>query len=223
MKIGVHQPSFLPWAGFISKVINSDVFVTYDIVQFEKNNFQNRVKFDNASRWLSVPINFSLKNNPLICNLEILNERDLVKIAKTIQQTHAKSPYKHRIQLILEYLQNPLWSKMLTDINSDLLTLMLEELGVTREVVMAKVPQDDYPLTLSPQDRLNKIVTDLGGTKYVVGSGYASYSKPEDYCVPLVVQDVAEDTYKGSFIDIMATVEDPLAYLADKIKYQETA
>lgn len=57
MIISAHQPSYLPWLGYLDKIIKSDVFVFLDSVQFEKNSFINRnlVKSREGPIWLSIP------------------------------------------------------------------------------------------------------------------------------------------------------------------------
>lgn len=59
MTLGIHQPHFFPWLGFFHKIINSDVFVFYDDVQFRRRYFQNRAQIKDEEgeiRWFSVPV-----------------------------------------------------------------------------------------------------------------------------------------------------------------------
>ena len=44
MIVSVHQPHFLPWTGYLNKLVHSDVFVWLDSVQYRKNYFQNRTE-----------------------------------------------------------------------------------------------------------------------------------------------------------------------------------
>ena len=34
--IAIHQPEYLPWLGYFKKIMNSEIFVILDDVQFEK-------------------------------------------------------------------------------------------------------------------------------------------------------------------------------------------
>ena len=61
MITSIHQPNYLPWLGFFSKIKQSDLFVLFDDVQFPrgKKHFghRNKIKTNfNASKWLTVPI-----------------------------------------------------------------------------------------------------------------------------------------------------------------------
>ena len=39
------QPSFFPWPGYFDMIEQSDVFIYYDHVQFDKNGWRNRNYF----------------------------------------------------------------------------------------------------------------------------------------------------------------------------------
>ena len=58
MILAAHQPSYLPWLGYLDKMAKADVFVVMDDLQYEKDNFQNRnrVKLNNGAGWLTVPL-----------------------------------------------------------------------------------------------------------------------------------------------------------------------
>jgi len=36
MKIAIHQPQYLPWPGYFNKILQSDIFVFLDDVQYKK-------------------------------------------------------------------------------------------------------------------------------------------------------------------------------------------
>ncbi|MBX4189768.1 WbqC family protein [Candidatus Parcubacteria bacterium] len=54
MKLGCHQPNFVPWLSYFHKIQKSDVFVVMIHCQFEKNNFQNRFNLD--EKWITKPV-----------------------------------------------------------------------------------------------------------------------------------------------------------------------
>ena len=59
MKVAIHQPNFFPWAGFFSKIKNSDIFVLLDDTKCSKNSYFNRNRFSVNGKetcWLTVPI-----------------------------------------------------------------------------------------------------------------------------------------------------------------------
>jgi len=60
LTVSVHQPQYAPWLGYFDKMIQSDVFVLLDSVQFKKNEFQNRnkIKTSQGWQWISVPVRY---------------------------------------------------------------------------------------------------------------------------------------------------------------------
>ncbi|HTV17664.1 MAG TPA: WbqC family protein [Polyangiaceae bacterium] len=58
MIVSIHQPHFLPWLGYFDRMRQSDLFVLLDHVQFERQNYQNRVQIKTGQglHWLVVPV-----------------------------------------------------------------------------------------------------------------------------------------------------------------------
>lgn len=58
MILSAMQPCYLPWLGFFNKIVNSDLFVLLDDVQFEKGSYINRVQIKTAQgpHWLTIPV-----------------------------------------------------------------------------------------------------------------------------------------------------------------------
>ena len=56
--LSAHQPCYLPWMGYFSKIVNSDIFVILDNVNFEKGSYINRTKIKTAQgeHWLTIPV-----------------------------------------------------------------------------------------------------------------------------------------------------------------------
>jgi hypothetical protein len=56
--VTVHQPHFVPWLGYLHRMVQADLFIILDHVQFERRNYQNRtmIRFDCEARWLTVPV-----------------------------------------------------------------------------------------------------------------------------------------------------------------------
>lgn len=58
MLVAIHQPHYLPWLGYLSRMACADLFVLLDHVQFERRNYQNRnrVRVNGEAQWLTVPV-----------------------------------------------------------------------------------------------------------------------------------------------------------------------
>ncbi|MEC8198310.1 MAG: WbqC family protein, partial [Pseudomonadota bacterium] len=53
MIVAIHQPNYFPWLGYFRKMIEADVFIFLDDVQFSKGSYTNRVGIRSGSgrRW----------------------------------------------------------------------------------------------------------------------------------------------------------------------------
>ena len=58
MIVAAHQPHYLPWLGYLDRMLRADLFVVLDHVQFERRNYQNRTRIllDGLGHWLTVPV-----------------------------------------------------------------------------------------------------------------------------------------------------------------------
>lgn len=61
MRIGIHQPNFVPHFGFFHKMSMCDKFIILSEVQFEKNGYQNRYFLQKKQRWVTMPVNGGLE------------------------------------------------------------------------------------------------------------------------------------------------------------------
>ena len=58
MIVTIHQPDHMGYLGFYHKIMNANMYVILDIVQFAKREFihRNRIRGANGAMWLSVPV-----------------------------------------------------------------------------------------------------------------------------------------------------------------------
>lgn len=58
MIVAIHQPHFIPWLGYLDRMARADLFILLDHVQFERQNYQNRVRIKTGQgpQWLTVPV-----------------------------------------------------------------------------------------------------------------------------------------------------------------------
>ena len=56
--VAIHQPNYLPWLGYFYKMINCDIFVYLDAVQYPRGQSfaaRNRIKNPNGASYLTIP------------------------------------------------------------------------------------------------------------------------------------------------------------------------
>lgn len=172
MIVSIHQPHFLPWSGYVNKVLNSDVFVWLHNVQYRKNYFQNRTKiknpFTDAEAWFTVPVTTSLSSR--IDQVMVANNTWHVKSVKTLEQFYKKSPFFNTYfeQLSATFSA----SDNLDRINHHSFKYLLEVLGYKGRFVRI---EDLDVQTDDPNDRLIEICRLLEAKKYIAGKGGHNY------------------------------------------------
>ncbi len=70
--LSAHQPVYLPWLGLFHKIALTDIFCFFDIVQYQRKDFNNRNKIKTSAGpiWLSVPVKSSGRFDCLITDIE---------------------------------------------------------------------------------------------------------------------------------------------------------
>ena len=74
--IAISQPTYFPWIGYFGLIMNSDIFIFLDDVQFDKRSWQqrNKVKSNLGEQFISVPVKTKKKSRQLIKDVEINNQ-----------------------------------------------------------------------------------------------------------------------------------------------------
>ena len=168
MIVTIHQPHFLPWPGYFNKIINSDLFIYYDIVQFSKNNFQNRVTIKNSDMkklWITVPVKKD-KLKKRIHDVIISNPKNIIKLGKTITQAYGKSKYFSTIWPYFEITFSKKY-KYLSDLNYDFLVILLKLMNIKTKVLKSS---EMGIKSIDPTKKLVEICENTGASYYLSGS-----------------------------------------------------
>ena len=139
MLVAIHQPCFLPWLGYLDRMMRSDLFVILDHVQFERRNYQNRtlVRNGDEAKWLTVPV-VQVSQKETILEKRIDNPAETPRGGRwwgpttfsTLKYAYRKAPHFARYAPKLEELLNTRW-EMLVDLDLAMLDFLREELGIT--------------------------------------------------------------------------------------------
>jgi hypothetical protein len=94
--VAVHQPNFMPWIGFWNKLVNADRMVLMCGVQFDRGDYQHRVKLNGS--WLTVPVK-STQHHAMITEIEMADTSAIPRLAKTVRQVVMSKKNKYRDRL----------------------------------------------------------------------------------------------------------------------------
>ncbi len=201
MKLGIHQPQYLPWLHYFIKIKECDIFVLLDTVDYQKNGIQNRnqIKTNNGKTWLTVPVVNKLGQK--IKDVSISNINDWKKKHRmTLDQFYNKSEfyknYKHEIDEI--YLTQ--WGS-LSELNIKFIIKMLKWLNINTPIYRSsdlKVYGQSTELIINICNEFNakQYISGLGGKNYLDENFFAKNNIKLNY---LKNKKIAE--YRQSYSD----------------------
>lgn len=172
MIVAAHQPSYLPWLGYLDKMAKADVFVVMDDLQYEAQNFQNRqrVKLNSGAAWLTVPLERGNQGDR-ICDKRIANAGNPKQHWQrcqwaTLRTHYGKAPHWARYAAELEEVYTRPWQR-LVDLDLHLLDLARGWLAITGPVLQSS----SLGLEGHKTDRIIDLCRKVGAKVYLSGSG----------------------------------------------------
>jgi hypothetical protein len=141
MIIALHQPHFLPWLGYLERMLQADLFIVLDHVQFERRNYQNRTRIllDGQPQWLTVPVvqHSQLErvidkqiDNPVKTELHWWGSSHF----QTLRHAYRKAPYFQVYAPTLRKILESRWER-LADLNQALLDYLRDILDIRTPLV----------------------------------------------------------------------------------------
>lgn len=110
MKLGIMQPYFFPYLGYISLIKHTDMFILFDTVQFIRHGWieRNRVlKQDEGWLYIQVPLIKEKGRDTLIKDIKIDNKQKWQqKILSQLQPYKKTAPYYKQVIAMLTELFN---------------------------------------------------------------------------------------------------------------------
>ena len=186
MIIAIHQPNYIPWAGYFFKIAQCEKFVFLDDAQYTKNSFinRNRIKTPQGEHWLTIPVSVSLGQSIRdIC----LKNGWAEKHIKTLQQSYAKTKgFKHHIDGIAQILTAK--HDNLAELNIALIEHICRILEIKTHLVRAS----ELDIEERSDERLAVITERLGGDTYLSGFGGENYQLKETFSN----RNIALEVYK---------------------------
>lgn len=118
MLIAIHQPHYIPWLGYLDRMVKADLFVILDHVQFERRNFQNRttIRLEGQPKLLTVPV-IQLSQKEVIVEKRVDNSEDGGRDwgpthFKTLKYAYRKAPFFAQYAPRLEAILHAKWDKL---------------------------------------------------------------------------------------------------------------
>lgn len=183
MRVGVHQPNFLPWMGYFFKMAQCDVFVLLDHVEYTKQSFTKRIKIHKPEnledeQYIIVPLQ-KHSDFASINSLQLVeNNKWQKKIANQIHQSYHKAPYYYQIEPLIErFFNQPLGSNSFSHFTIELIQHIAEMLELNPKWILSS----DLKIECTGKDVNFDIVNLLEGQAYISGMGAKKYLDESRY------------------------------------------
>ncbi|MBI3553496.1 MAG: WbqC family protein [Elusimicrobia bacterium] len=211
MFVTIHQPEFMPWAGFFNKIITTDQIVILDTVKFQKNYFDNRcrIKQGGKAQWLTVPVahrDAGLPINQMEISPDVPWEK---KSWHALYYNYHKAPHWKEHAPFLESFFSPGRWKKLVDLNRAFIAYVCESLGLPFKFRLAS--------ELKVESHGSQLVLDLckaaGASRYLSGAFGKDYLDEGAFKaagVELVFQDYscpAYEQFDGPYVGPLSVVD----------------
>jgi len=130
------QPTYLPWAGYFNLILNADIFVFLDDVQFEKQSWQNRNKIliDSKEHLLSIPVSRKAFNTTIKDVVVDDTQKWRKKHISAISQNYCGHKYYENFKPVLGII-NDVSHVNLIDINIRIIHFICEILSIKKEFI----------------------------------------------------------------------------------------
>ena len=178
MRLAAHQPQYLPWLGYFDKMDRVDLFVLLDVVQYKKNEWQNRnrIRTPEGWQWLTVPVHYRFPMRILDVGIDRASPwRRKHREALRIHYAHAA----HRAGVLpaIEALLDESCAD-LAGLNMRSVKLLAGLLGIRTPIVAASSLGD---LPEGADERLIHLCRHFSCSTYVAGAGGRAYMDLEAY------------------------------------------
>lgn len=212
MRVSIHQPQYLPWVPYFTKMLKSDVFVFLDSVAFQKNGVQNRnqIKTASGAQWLTVPVKHKLGQS--IMNTQLATTFDWRRKHKvSIFQNYSKAPFFRVYEKKFDAIYDRDWDN-LCELNIESTKVLLELLGISVNLLRSS----DLDVTGSGSELIKNICTRLGADTYISGVGGRQYLDHKDfedsgidvyYLAPEFPREYDQSYRKAGFINNLSAID----------------
>lgn len=167
----IHQPQYLPYLGFFHKLLQGDIFIAMDNVEFLRRGLQhrNKVKTNQGEQWLTVPVRHQQKQ--LISEVNINTDFPWSrKHWQTLKTNYSPAPYFETYAPNLQQFFHQEWCS-LCHLNMALIQWVMEVLEIKKPIV--------YASTLAVEGCKSELLINLskavGADTYLSGAGGRNY------------------------------------------------
>lgn len=209
----IHQPDFMPYLGFFQRLLQADIYIVMDNVQFVRGSRsmtnRDKIKTANGESWINVGIQkpaYKCKIN----EVQILQDTQWrVRSLNLIKENYRRADFFDEIYPYLDELYSLKCDKMI-EFNMASIKMLIELFGI--EEIELKCASE-LAVTGRSNELIINLVKAVGCHRYLSGIGARNYYIPEMYeeaGIEVVWQEFEHPVYKqqfGEFIPYLSSID----------------
>ncbi|MFE2727134.1 WbqC family protein [Kitasatospora sp. NPDC059327] len=170
--LAAHQPAYLPWCGFFSRLLEMEAYVALDHVQFSERGRQHRNQVRGPASGLPVRLTVPVRHSfgQSLTEVRTADQAWPRRHWRTLTQAYGRAPYWTLYADRLRAVYERPWTH-LVDLNLSLTRLLLHALDLPARVVRSS--------ELAPRSSGTGMLVDLcrlrGADTLLVGTGALGY------------------------------------------------
>jgi len=167
------QPNYIPWAGYFELINTSDIFVFLDDVQYTRRDWRNRnkIKTENESKWLTVPVIKQNRESLLIKDVMIDNTNNWRRSHyDTLKRFYSNAPYWELYQEFIDSMYLMEWGNL-----CELDIAFIVKISNILKLNTKFVRSSSLMTNGTKEEKLISICKELGISTYVSGPSGKNY------------------------------------------------
>jgi len=212
--VAIHQPHYLPWLGYLAKWAAADLFIVLDVVQYEKNGWQNRnrIKTREGARWLTVPVHAPL-GTP-IGEVRVDGSQPWpARHLQAIEDAYAQAPWLAAYRKDLRSFYATPWTH-LAPLATASARWLAQAFGITTPLRLAsELLGISNNVTADATTRLVELCRAAGADTYLAGSHGAGYMDLDQFAaarIGVLAQTYEHPVYRqvhGEFVPQLSALD----------------
>jgi WbqC-like protein family len=174
MTFAIHQPNFIPWLGYFSKLTAVDSMIFFDSVAISNGKTwtsRSQILVNGEPHWLTLPIKRSGRGGQRICDVELLNfSYNWHKTLRTIRLAYSRAKYFDVIFPYLESFQQVNYS-LLADFNCAFIQNTCQKLDINTEFLRSSSKKELMESAELKTDYIVQTCQSFDIKNYVSGKG----------------------------------------------------
>lgn len=183
-KVVITQSNYIPWKGYFDMIVNSDLLILLDDVQYTRRDWRNRnkIKTPSGSTWLTIPVETKGKyGSQRICETKISNNIWTNDHLNLISNSYKNAPkFKEVIDFLSDLYKKAQELAFLSEVNLLFISEICNYLGIKTKI---KKSTDYYNLeelsNFEASERLLNLCNKVNCDTYITGPAAKNYMNVE--------------------------------------------